>query len=189
MREYGITGTFFVTPEVLERREDLVREIRRKHAVGLHSHSYYQPEFKGWDAESFKRYTSPEKTRMILRDIKLYNEYLGKLQSFRIGKLEVDHTVLKAVSDAGCLYDSSYYEKNYNLPQKLKVTLSYKFRELPVNLFLYGLKPHHLRRDRSVILIHPLTPPGIRDVEVYDEEALWLLMEVCSGRYEFKGIG
>lgn len=190
MREHHAAGTFFLTPEVMENCEGLVREIQRRHAVGLHSHAYYQREFRGWekDGDSFRNYTPDEKRQMALRDIERHHDYLGDLELFRIGRLEPDQTVLKVISEAGCLYDSSYHVRSYDLLQKLWVALFYEFQEIPVNFHLYGLQRRHLERDQSVILVHPLTPPGKTDLEVYDEENLIRIIDTSSQYCELKDL-
>lgn len=43
MHERHAAGTFFLTPEVIENCEDMLGDVRKRHAVGLHSHAYYQP--------------------------------------------------------------------------------------------------------------------------------------------------
>jgi len=184
------SGTFFLTPEVIQNCEDVVRDVRRRHAVGLHSHAYYQCEFKGWeeDGDSFKNYTPDEKKRMILRDIELYRDYLGEPKLFRIGRLEPDQTVLRMISEAGCLYDSSYHASKYNLLRKLRVMVSYDFQEVPVNFHLYGLEPRHMKGGRPVILIHPITTPGKNDPEVYDEQNLMRIIDTSSQRCELKDL-
>lgn len=182
MHENHIIGTFFLTPEVIANCEDLVAEIKRRHAVGLHSHAYYQPEFKGWnaDGDSLACYSPDQKTRMILRDIGTYRHCLGKLRLFRIGRLEPDQTILKVVSEEGCQCDSSYHATNYGLLERLRVALKYDFKEKPVKYHLYGLEPSHLMRDQAVILVHPLTPPGKSDKEVYDENHLMRMIDISS---------
>ncbi len=190
MKEHHAVGTFFLTPEVMENCEDMVRDIRGKHAVGLHSHAYYQREFKGWqrDGDSFRNYTPDEKRQMTLRDIALYRDYLGKPRLFRIGRLEPDRTVLRMINQAGCLCDSSYHASKYNLIAKLRVALCYDFWEAPVNFHLYGLEPRHLEKGRPVVLIHPLTPPGKHDPRVYDEGNLIRIIDESSRRSELKDL-
>jgi len=190
MEKRRAVGTFFLTPEVTENCEDLVRDIRRRHAVGLHSHAYYQPEFKGWaeDGDCFKNYTTEEKERMTLRDIERYRNFLGDLKLFRIGRLEPDQTILRVISEAGCLCDSSYHVNNYGLMQKLRVALFYDFLEMPVNFHLHGLEPHHLEIGQSVIIVHPLPPPGKIDLEVYDEENLIRIIDISSQHCELKDL-
>jgi len=163
MREHDASGTFFLTPEVLAECEALVREIRKRNAVGLHSHAYYQPEFKGWegDGDCLKNYTSDEKKRMTLRDVERWRDYVGDPSLFRIGRLEPDHSVLKVLSEAGCLFDSSYRRSHYNVFERVRTRLLYDFREIPVNFHLFGLRLRQLvEKDHSVVLLHPLTPPG-----------------------------
>jgi len=183
-------GTFFVTPEVLENCEDLVKDIVRRHAVGLHSHVYYQREFKGWEqhGDCFRSYEPHEKRQMVLRDLKAYSNYIGTLELFRIGRLEPDHVVLRTVNEARCRYDSSYHARSYNLMKKMIVALSYSFQEIPVDFHLYGLEPRHMQINRSVILIHPLTPPGESDPQVYDESTFVRIVDLVSQTHEFKGL-
>jgi len=175
MHEHHAAGTFFLTPEVIGNCEDLVRAVRRRHAVGLHSHAYYQPEFKGWerDGDSFKNYTRHEKKQMILRDISRYQDHLGAPRLFRIASLEPDHEILKVISESGCPCDSSYHASNYHVFQKMRVALLYRFREVPVDFHLHGLKLSQiLKRRRSVVLVHPITPPRRDNPDVYDEDRL-----------------
>jgi peptidoglycan/xylan/chitin deacetylase (PgdA/CDA1 family) len=191
MRECHAHGTFFMTPEVMEYCGGILRDIRRRHVVGLHSHAYYQPEFKGWegDGDSFRNYTEHEKTQMILRDIRFSHTYLGDLRFFRIARLEPDHEVLKVVSESGCQYDSSYHASKYHLFDRIWTALSYKFKEIPVDFHLYKLEIGQLRRkSRSVVLLHPITPPEKTNPEVYDEGRLLEIIQSCSGQLRFMSL-
>ena len=147
----------------------------RRHAVGLHSHAYYQPIFKRWerDGDSFRNYTRHQKKEMILRDTSRYQDHLGAPRLFRIAELEQDHDVLKVISESGCPCDSSYHASNYHLFQKMRVALLYRFGEVPVNFHLHGVRlSQMLKRDRSVVLVHPITPPRRGNPDVYDEHRL-----------------
>lgn len=190
MEIHHATGTFFVTPEVMENCEDITREIQKKHALGLHSHAYYQPEFKGWpgDGDCFSNYTREEKERMALRDVNRYQDCLGDPKLFRIGRLEPDQTILRTINKARCLCDSSYHIKRYGLMQKMRVALLYDFQEMPVNFHLYRLTTQDLEIGQSVILVHPLTPPEKIDPQVYDEERLIRIVDACSEHCEFKDL-
>ncbi len=189
LRELRATGTFFVTPEVIEHCEELVSELKKTQLVGLHSHAYYQPEFKGWktNGDSFSTYTAAERRQMIGRDAALFQERIGPLKFFRIGRLEPNHTVLKMISQLGCTYDSSYHVDNYHLLEKLRRAVSYRFAEIPVTAHLFGLESHHFDVERPVVLIHPITPPSKTDEEVFDEAHLMKLLDACSDVHEFKG--
>ena len=191
MHECHVDGTFFLTPEIMENCVDILRDIRRRHAVGLHSHAYYQPEFKGWerDGDSFRNYTDREKMQMILRDIQLCHTYLGELKLFRIARLEPDNEILRMVSESGCQYDSSYHASKYHIFEKIRTALSYKFKEIPVDFHLYGLEISQLkRRSRSVVLLHPITPPERTNPEVYDEGRLVEMIERCSEQFRFESL-
>jgi len=189
LHQLHATGTFFLTPEVIERCEDLIAELRKTQVVGLHSHAYYQPEFKGWKAngDSFSTYTVAEIRQMITRDAALFQERIGPLKFFRIGRLEPNHTVLRMISELGCTYDSSYHVDDYRLLEKLRRVISYRFAEIPVTAHLFGLEPRHFDVGRPVVLIHPITPPSSTDSEVFDEAHLMKLIDACSDSYEFKG--
>jgi peptidoglycan/xylan/chitin deacetylase (PgdA/CDA1 family) len=180
MHEHHAAGTFFLTPEVIENCEDMLSDVDKRHAVGLHSHAYYQPIFKGWerDGDSFKNYTRHEKKGMILRDISRYEDHFGHPRLFRIARLEPDHDVLKVISESGCPYDSSYHSSSYHVFQKMRVALLYRFREVPVDFHLYGLElSQMLKRDRSVVLVHPITPPRRGNPDVYNEHRLVQVIE------------
>ncbi len=190
LRQLRATGTFFLTPEVIERCEDLVAEICKTQAVGLHAHAYYQPEFKGWqaDGDSFEVYRVAERRSMINRDVSRFRERIGPPTIFRIGRLKPNHTVMKTISEMGCQYDSSYHADDYTLIEKLRAAVSYKFREIPVTAHLFGLEPRHFMLRRPVVLVHPITPPGTMDIEVYDEKHLLRIIDACAEGYEFKGL-
>lgn len=192
MHEHDASGTFFLTPEVLAECEDLVREIRKRNGVGLHSHVHYQPEFRGWesDGDCLKNYTPDEKKRMTLRDVERWRDYVGDPSLFRIGRLEPDHTVLKVLSESGCVCDSSYHRSHYNLFERVRTRLLYDFREIPVDFHLFGLRLRQLvEKDHSVVLLHPLTPPGKSSLRIYDEEILMQIIRGCPEYYELKGLG
>ena len=143
--------------------------------MGLHSRAYYQPIFKRWerDGDSFRNYTRHQKKEMILRDTSRYQDHLGAPRLFRIAELEQDHDVLKVISESGCPCDSSYHASNYHLFQKMRVALLYRFGEVPVNFHLHGVRlSQMLKRDRSVVLVHPITPPRRGNPDVYDEHRL-----------------
>jgi hypothetical protein len=110
---------------------------------------------------------------MILRDISRYQDHLGAPRLFRIARLEPDHDVLKVISESGCPCDSSYHASNYHVFQKMRVALLYRFSEVPVDFHLHGLElSQMLKRDRSVVLVHPITPPRRDNPDVYDEHRL-----------------
>jgi hypothetical protein len=191
LREYNARGTFFVTPEVFQACEDLTREMITRHAFGLHTHSYYHPEFRGWknDGDSFRNYSPNEKERMITRDIGSFKEKFGSIGMFRIARLEPDPVIMRIINREGCPIDSSYHDAQYGLFQKTKTRLQYKFSEIPVNFHLFGLTPRHFAgRDRSVVLMHPSVPAGKADEQVFDESKLWSIMEACKSDYDFVGL-
>ena len=179
-----------MTPEVFQVCEDITKEMER-HSIGLHTHSYYHPEFLGWnnDGDSFRNYSASDKEQMIKRDIASFKERFGKVGLFRIARLEPDPTIMRFVDDADCVIDSSYHEANYGAIEKIKTRLQYRFREIPVTFHLYGLTPKHfVGRDRSVVLMHPSVPAGKVDEQVYDDGKLWSIMEACKSEYDFVGL-
>ena len=190
LRAIGAVGTFFLTPEVIERCDELVSEVLKRHLVGLHSHAYYQPEFIGWNAngDSFNSYETRLVEQMIKRDAAKFQTRIGPPSFFRIGRLEPNHTVFKTVSELGCSCDSSFHREAYTIFDRLRCTLSYKFVEVPVTAHLLGLERHNFDVRDPVILIHPITPPTQPDREVFDSEYFMGLIDECSASYEFVGL-
>ena len=191
LKQFKARATFFLTPEVFQACESLTREIRKAHSLGLHTHSYYHPEFRGWenDGDSFRNYSVQEKERMIMRDIESFEERFGKVGIFRIARLEPDPVILRVVSREGVELDSSFHNNNYGLIQKVKTRFDYHFKEIPVNFHLFGLTPQHFaHRMCSVVLTHPSVPHGKLDEQVYDEEKLWSIMRALESQFDFVGL-
>ena len=190
LAEVDGVGTFFLTPEVVEKCGQLVAEIRKRHLVGLHSHVYYQPEFLGWkqNGDSYSKYEPNLVRAMITRDAECFQRAVEPPTFFRIGRLEPDHTVLRTISDLGCAYDSSFHRDNFNWIERVRCLTYYKFKEVPVTAHLFGLGPRHFRVRNPVILVHPITPPETPDKEVFDLDHLNRLVQQCSKEYRFSGL-
>jgi len=101
---HNIKATFFTVSSLLERHEDLIREISKKHEIASHSHThnFLNPVNSSWEINHSK---------------KKFEEYGFKCDGFRAPGFVVTKDHLKIVKDAGYKYDSSiakYYPGRYN---------------------------------------------------------------------------
>jgi len=94
----GISATFFVTGEVLEKYSDQVRDWAEKHEIGCHSYSHTY--FDSMDAPSIR----DELDRFVNLYKKVFN-YVPR--GFRAPSHVINDIAIKTVGEAGFYYDSS----------------------------------------------------------------------------------
>jgi peptidoglycan/xylan/chitin deacetylase (PgdA/CDA1 family) len=127
---HNIRATFFTVSSLLERHEDLIREISRKHEIASHSHThnFLNEVNSSWEIRHSK---------------KKFEEYGFKCEGFRAPGFVVTPNHLKIVKMAGYKYDSSmakFYPGRYNnLRMSSKVHEKDGLKVLPVPNMVYPL--------------------------------------------------
>jgi len=136
----------------------------------IHIHTINPNSRNGKETETASRSTRrARKNRQSSRDIRRYQDHFGHPRLFTIAGLEPDHHVLAANSESGCPCDSSYRASNYYVFQKMRLVVDFHLHDLELCQML--------KRDRSVVLVHPISPWTRTNPDVYDEHRLAQIVE------------
>lgn len=195
LEENNAQAVFFVTGEVAEHEPDLVDKIiAARHDLGVHTHPFYHPEFKGehvndTSKDNLADYSPAEIEIMIRRDLESIQNLGVEPKVFRAGKLSVNLETLKVVKEIG-VDDSSIeligpsnfsnlflYSKALSLLEERPVTLNPAF--IHDDRWFY---PLHWIFDGSLIL-HP-QPFGNTNIDSDRKEKWFRNLEASVAKFE-----
>jgi peptidoglycan/xylan/chitin deacetylase (PgdA/CDA1 family) len=164
LREHHITATFFVVGNLIERFEDELREVARRHELASHSHNH----------TNLMRLSKEDRMSELLSSKRALADIGVKCIGFRAPFNMIPEGCANELRSAGYVYDSSlsrsYFPGRYynrDIPNRPYMTSSESlkeagsdFLEIPVSSYSLFKLPFGLSFLRAFHHVYPLSRVG-----------------------------